>query len=110
MDPEDYVLGEQPLNYLATANQGGYVLSTTSTDERLSLNWVRPTADFVKFTSPTSGQELGRLYEENGVIKFEGQVDEAAKLFFDTCIKCQFTELEEQYKHLSRRVEWDVVK
>lgn len=110
MEPEDYVLGEQPLNYLATDNQGGYVLSTTSTDERLSINWVRPTADFVKFTSPTSGQALGRLYEENGIIKFEGQVDEAAKQFFDSVIKHQIAELEERYKHLGRRVEWDVIK
>lgn len=110
MEPEDYVLGEQSLNYLATAGQGGYVLSTTSTDESLSLNWVRPADHFIKFTSPTSGETLGRLYEDNGVIKFEGQVDESAKQFFESLIKHQLDELESRYKHLSCRINWDVIK
>jgi hypothetical protein len=110
MEPEDYVLGEQPLNYLTTASQGGYVLSSTSTDDSISLNWVRPADHFIKFTEHKTGKTIGRLYEEDGVIKFEGQVDESAKLFFDQLIKHQLDELEARYKSLSCRIKWDAVK
>ena len=38
---------------------------------------------FIRFTNPITGKFLGEFKESNGVLSFEGNVDESAKLFVD---------------------------
>ena len=42
---------------------------------------------FLKITSPQTGEFLGRLFEKDGKLHFEGKVDESAKVFFNQMIK-----------------------
>ena len=38
-------------------------------------------------TSPQTGEFLGRLFEKDGKLHFEGKADESAKVFFNQMIK-----------------------
>jgi len=104
METEDYAYNEYSTT-IADPALTGAILTTNH-----HLKWLTPADHFIKFTEPKTGKMIGRLYEEDGIIKFEGQVDESAKSFFDQIIKRQIDDIEARYKSLSCRIKWDAVK
>ena len=41
----------------------------------------------IGFSSPQTGDELGRFFEDEGKLKFEGNLDESGKIFVDFLIR-----------------------
>ena len=42
---------------------------------------------FLKITCPQTGEFLGRLFEKDGKLHFEGKADESAKVLFNAIVK-----------------------
>jgi hypothetical protein len=42
---------------------------------------------FLKIRCPQTGEFLGRLFEKDGKLYFEGKADESAKVFFNQMVK-----------------------
>ncbi len=59
-----------------------------STEEwaKLGITAADPSPDAVSFTSP-DGENIGRLWWEDGKLRFEGDFHESAKLLFELIVK-----------------------
>lgn len=65
--------------------------------------YLSPTLRAYNVTFQLEGKEVGRLSWDDGTMKFEGNADESAKIFFDVVIKnCQpFSDIRKAVKSMT---------